>query len=76
MHDAELIVVHTFGNLTEADIAKSALDAAGIESMIQADTAGGTRPHLAWAGAGYRLIVRAEDANTARQILELPARPV
>jgi hypothetical protein len=74
MHEAELVVVHTFGNSTEADIARSALEAAGIDSMIQADTAGGTRPHLAWAGTGFRILVRADDAAAAREILEVPAK--
>jgi hypothetical protein len=70
----DLVVVHTFGTRPEADVAKSALEAAGIDSMIQADTAGGTRDHLAWAGVGFRLIVRAEDVAPARDILDLPAR--
>jgi Putative prokaryotic signal transducing protein len=74
MHDAELVIVHAFGNSTEADIAKSALEAAGIDAMIQADTAGGTRPHLAWAGTGFRILVRADDAPAARDILDLPAQ--
>ena len=76
MTGAELVVVHTFGSPQDADMAKSALEAAGIDSMIQADSAGGTRPHLAWAGSGFRLLVRAEDHDAARDILELPARHV
>jgi hypothetical protein len=76
MSEAELVIVRTFGNSTEADIARSALDAAGIDSMIQADTAGGTRPHLAWAGTGFRILVRAEDAAAARNILDVPAKQI
>ena len=76
MHEAELVIVHTFGNSTEAEIARSALEAAGIDSMIQADTAGGTRPHLAWAGTGFRILVRADDAAAARDILDLPAKQI
>jgi hypothetical protein len=76
MPETELVVVRTFGTSMEADIAKSALDAAGIDSMIQADTAGGTRPHLAWAGTGFRLLIRAEDAAAARNILDVPAKQV
>ena len=34
-------------------MAKGALESAGIDAMIQADTAGGMRPHLAWAGSGF-----------------------
>jgi hypothetical protein len=71
----ELIVVHAFGSLPEADLAKSALDAAGIESMVKADSGGGMRPALAWSGVGYQVLVRAEDEQAARDILDLPARP-
>jgi hypothetical protein len=69
--DAELIVVATFLNKVEADLAQGALEAADIESLIQADDAGGARPHL-WMG-GVRLLVRATDAESAREILYLPA---
>jgi putative signal transducing protein len=74
MSEADLVVVHTFGTRPEADVAQSALEAAGIDSFIQADAAGGTRDHMAWAGTGFRLIVRDEDVAAARDILELPAR--
>jgi hypothetical protein len=72
----ELIVVHAFGSLPEADLAKSALDAAGIEAMVRADSGGGMRPALAWSGVGYQILVRAEDEQAARDILDLPARPM
>jgi len=70
--DSDLVVVETFASRTEADLAKSALEAAGIESMIQADTAGGMRTHLAWSGAGFQLLVREEDVPAARELLESP----
>ena len=38
--------------------------------MIQADTAGGMREHLAWSGAGFKLLVREEDLTAAREILK------
>ncbi len=62
-----LVVVRTYTNKFEADVAKSALDAAKIDSLIRADDAGGTRPHL-WMG-GVELLVRAEDAASANEIL-------
>jgi hypothetical protein len=67
MTDAALVVVGTFLNQIEADMARGALEAADIESMISADDAGGLRPHL-WMG-GVRLLVRAEDAEQASEIL-------
>ena len=74
MGDAELIAVQTFGTRQEADLARSALAAAGIDAMIQADTGGGMQPSIAWAGVGVQVIVRVEDAEAARAILEEPAR--
>jgi hypothetical protein len=70
MSDTELVVVGTFLNQIEAHMAQGALEAADIESMISADDAGGLRPHL-WMG-GVRLLVRAEDAEQAVKILNLP----
>jgi hypothetical protein len=75
MGDSQLLVVHAFGTRPEADMAVSALDAAGIDAMIQADSGGGMRPHLAWAGVGFQVLVREEDLRDAREILDLPARP-
>ena len=69
MQDIKLIVVQTYGSRPEADLAKGALEDAGIRAMIQADTAGGMREHLAWSGAGFRVLVREEDATVARDVL-------
>jgi len=76
MSDSTLVVVHTFGNRQEADVAVSALDAAGIEAIVQADTGGEMYRAIAWAGVGFQLLVRSEDSEAAHAILELPARPV
>jgi hypothetical protein len=73
MEDVKLVVVHAFGNRTEAELAKGALQAAGIDAMIQSDSVGGMRPHVAWAGGGYKLLVREDDEQEAREVLELPA---
>jgi len=70
MHDSELVVVGTFLNKIEADMAHNALEAADIESIVLADDAGGMRPHL-WM-SGVRLLVRAEDAEQARVVLSRP----
>jgi hypothetical protein len=61
------VVVRTFLNRIEAELAQSALEAADIESIVSADDAGGLRPGL-WMG-GVRLLVRAEDAEGAGKIL-------
>ena len=67
MGHSDLVVVRTYLNNFDAELAKSALEAANIESMIKADDCGGTRPGL-WM-SGVELIVRAEDAATAREVL-------
>jgi len=55
------------------DIAKSALASAGIDAIIEADTAGRMREHLAWSGLGFRLLVRADEAEAARDFLAAAA---
>ena len=67
MPQDSLVVLRTFPNRFEADVAKGALDAAGIESMVRADDAGGTQPGM-WLGR-VELIVRSENADEAAQIV-------
>jgi hypothetical protein len=62
-----LIVIRTFLNNFDAELARGALEAAGIDSMIRADDCGGTRPHL-WMG-GVELLVREADLERAQEIL-------
>jgi len=74
MHDSdssprpELVVVRTYLNQIDAQLAHSALEAEGIPSMISADDAGGLRPHLGLSG--IRLLVLATDADEANRILD------
>jgi Putative prokaryotic signal transducing protein len=75
MADAELVVVHTFGNRPEADMAKSALDAASIQSFVRSDDGGGMETGL-WPSNGVEVVVRAEDLQAARDVLDLPATDV
>ena len=72
MQDSALVLVRAFGSQVEADLAKSMLESAGIDAMIQADRAGGMRDHLAWSGFGFKVLVREEDAATAREVLHPP----
>ena len=68
MSDTRLVVVRTFPDRIDAELAHSALEAAGIESMIRADDAGGLRPAMAFSN-GIALLVRAEQANAAAEVL-------
>ena len=65
--DDPLRVIRTFVNNFDAEIARGALEAAGIDAMIRSDDCGGTRPHL-WMG-GVQLLVREEDAAEADELL-------
>jgi hypothetical protein len=67
MDNAELVVVGTFLNRIEAELAQGALEAADIKAIVSADDAGDLQPGL-WMG-GVRLLVRAEDAEQAGAIL-------
>jgi hypothetical protein len=76
MSETNLVVVRTFNSRPEADMAVSALDAAGIDAMIRADDGGHMRPSVAWAGVGFEVVVRSDDSEAAHAILEIPAQPV
>jgi hypothetical protein len=69
---SKLVIVDAFASQVEADLAKSELESAGIDAMIQADRAGGMRDHLAWSGFGFKVLVREEDAATASEVLHPP----
>ena len=70
MEHPDLVVVEAFGTRPEAEFAKGLLEAGGIPSMIQSDTLGGMRDHVAWSGAGFKLLVRQDDADAARDLLK------
>jgi len=67
MNEAELVVVGTFLNRIDAELAQGALEAADIKAIVSADDAGDLQPGL-WMG-GVRLLVRAEDVEQAGAIL-------
>jgi hypothetical protein len=66
--DAGLVAIRTFLSESEADIAKGALTAFGIECLLSHDDCGGQRPHLNMGG-GIRLLVRPDDAERAEEAL-------
>jgi hypothetical protein len=63
----EPVVIRTYLNKVEAELARGALEPVDIESMVLADDAGDTRPGL-WMG-GVRLLVRLDDAARAQKVL-------
>ena len=70
MADTDLVIVQSFSTLSEAEMAKGALESAEIDAMIQGDSVGGMRPHMAWSTGGFKLLVRAKDQPAAQQVLE------
>ncbi len=76
MSATDLVVLRLFGDELSARVAAMSLEANGIAAQVSADTAGGALPILA-VGFPVRLIVRAEDAAAARELLdtEAPALP-
>ena len=66
MGSSELISIGTFRSLADAEVAQGVLEAAGIESMIRTDDAGGMYPAI----GGAEVLVRAEDRQGAHDALE------
>ncbi|MBI3110486.1 MAG: DUF2007 domain-containing protein [Ignavibacteriales bacterium] len=71
-HQDKLVVVFA-GNPVDANMAKNALQAAGIESMIKDELMGTIAPfQTSPGGAGAaKVLVREEDADRAKEILRM-----
>ena len=66
---SEFTKVGNFYDRETAELAKGVLDVEDIPSYIQADDTGGMRPYLLTGAGGVWLIVRAEDAGRASELL-------
>jgi len=69
MQHPNLVVVKAFGHRIEAELAKGALENAGIQATIRADAVGGMREHVAWSGAGFQILIREQDLAAALDAL-------
>ncbi|MGZ8378278.1 MAG: hypothetical protein ACXWZS_10465 [Gemmatirosa sp.] len=67
-----IVVLRTYANELSAQLDVAILDANGIAAQLLADTAAGAYPSMALVFP-IRLLVRAEDAALAREILDTPA---
>jgi hypothetical protein len=65
-HNEELVTVATFPEPMEATVARSALEAAGIDAYLRGEVANSMVP-VAFAA---ELQVRAEDEAAAREVLQ------
>lgn len=72
--EVELKQLGIYSSVTEANLVHARLQANGIDSMIQADSASGAVPQLE-AYSGVRVLVRPDDFAEALEVLErmLPA---
>jgi hypothetical protein len=68
------IVLRTFANEFEAEVARLHLDAAGIPSKILTDGLGGVHPHLQFA-RGVRLVVPESLRDEAEEALAVEDGP-
>jgi hypothetical protein len=62
-------IVRTFSDRGEAEIARSLLEAEGINASVTADDAGGATPSFNVV-SGLQLVVDAGDVNRALQLLD------
>ena len=70
--DHRFVVLRTYRNQIDADLARATLEAAGIESLLWSDNCGGRGPHLSFV-RGIKIVVHIDDADDADAILNLDA---
>ena len=71
MDESALVPIETFVNRIDAELARGALAAAGIEAVVSNDDAGGV--YASAMRPGSRLLVRAEDVERATEVLSTTA---
>jgi hypothetical protein len=71
----DAVVLETFSSRIEAEMAAGLLESEGVPALVLADDAGGAYPSLQFV-RGVRLLVAAEDAYRAREILAAMAEGV
>jgi hypothetical protein len=70
--EAQLVVIRTYPGGPEADLARSVLEAAGIESILRDE--GVSRHYLGLSlPQGTQLLVLADEAEDAEKILDMDA---
>jgi len=69
----DAVVLETFSNRIEAEMAAGLLETEGIEARVMADDAGGAYPMLQFI-RGVKLMVASEDEARAKEILAAMAQ--
>ena len=67
---AKKVVIRTFKNRLEAELAKGYLEAEGLDVSIITDDAGGMYPQLALTTGGVRLLVDDSEMLKAEALLK------
>lgn len=67
-----MVVIRSYSNEFEAQIARAELEAADIPVHLLSDGVGGVHPHLQFA-RGIRLAVPASEAEAALELLDMEA---
>ena len=70
----DVVVLRKYSTEVEARLDASVLEANGIPAHVVADTAGGALPSIALVFP-VRLLVRARDAELARELRDTTAEP-
>ncbi len=72
MERDDLIELRKFAQLHDAELAISVLEAAGIGALLRDSSYGGIRPETSIAGGGAAVLVRRDQWEAARQVLDTP----
>lgn len=76
MHDnEELVPVASFENLSLAEVARTLLDAEGIQAVLQDRPLASLLPPVAIANGGLVLLVAPGELDRAREVLAEPDVP-
>jgi hypothetical protein len=73
--EGKLVVAQWCGTQALADIARGALESAGITAAIEAVPVGDKKSSLSFTDPLFRVLVREEDAATAREVLNPSDEP-
>ena len=68
----DLVELRKFSHLHEAEIAVSTLEAADISGIVRDSAFGGFRPETSIAGGGVAVMVRRDELEAAREVLDAP----
>ena len=70
MQDGNPVTIATFRDLQEAEMARSILAGSGIDAHVGQPFTAGIAPHHFFATSGVHLLVAAEDADRAVEVLD------